>query len=68
MKNALQVCEGPSNHSVYFDKFFSSYQLLSDLDKKGFWVTRTMREDRVMEIPLIGMKQMKREEREVMEK
>ena len=35
-KNALEVCERPNNHSVYFDNFFSSYELLSDLDKKGF--------------------------------
>ena len=63
MKNALEVCECPSNHSVYFDNFFSSYQLLSYLFKKGFRATGTMRKDRVMKCPLIDMKQMKRKER-----
>ena len=63
VKNALEVCERPSNHIVYFDNFFSSYQLLSDLDKKGFRATGTMRKDRVMKCSLIDMKQMKRKER-----
>ena len=44
--------------------FFSSYELLSDLKKKGFRATGTMRKDRVMKRPLIDMKQMKRKERE----
>ena len=43
VKNELEVCERPSNHRVCFDNFSSSCQLLSDLDKEGFWVTGTMR-------------------------
>ena len=63
LKNALNLCKRPSNHSVYFDNFFSSYQLLSDLDKKGFRATGTMRKYRVMKCPLIGMKQVKKKQR-----
>ena len=61
VKNAFKVCERSSNHSVYFEKFFSSYQLLSDLHKKGFCTT--MRKVCVMKCPLIDMKQMKRKEK-----
>ena len=63
VKSTPEVCEGPSNHSLYFDNFFSSYQLLSELDKKGFRVTGTMRKDRAMKCPLIDMNEMKRKER-----
>ena len=63
MKNALEVCELPSNHSVYFDNFFSSYQLLSDLDKRSFWATGAMRKYHAMKCPLIDIQQMKRKER-----
>ena len=37
--------------------------MLSDLDKKGFRATGTMRKDRVIKCSLIDMKQMKRKER-----
>ena len=45
------------------DNFFSSYQLLSELDKKGFRTAKTMRKNRVMNCPMIDMNQMKRKER-----
>ena len=63
VNNALEVGERPSNHIAYFEHFFSSYQLLSDLDKKGFRATGTMRKDLVTKCPLIDMKKMKRKER-----
>ena len=63
VKNVLEVCERPNNHSVYFEYFFSSYQLLSEFDKKGFWATGTMRKIRGMKCPLVDIKQMKRKER-----
>ena len=43
LKNGLDVLERPRIHSVYFDDFFLSYQLLSGLDKKGFRATGTMK-------------------------
>ena len=43
LKNGLDVFERPRIHSVYFDDFFLSYQLLSGLDKKGFRATGTMK-------------------------
>ena len=63
VKNVLEFCERTSNHSVYFDNFLSSYQLLSDLDRKGFRATGTMSKDRVMKWPLIDMKQINRKEK-----
>ena len=58
-KEALEICTSPQLHSVYFDNFFTSYQLLLDLDKAGFRATGTMRKDRVMKCPLEGVKKMK---------
>ena len=63
MENALEVCEYPSNQSVYFDNIFLSYQLISALDKRFFQAIGTMRKDRVMKCPLIDIKQIKRKER-----
>ena len=60
---ALEICENPKDHSVFFDNFFSSYQLITDLGTKGFRATGTMRSDRIMKYPLIDVKVMKKKER-----
>ena len=31
----IQVLDNPSNHEIYFDKFFTSYDLLMGLRAKG---------------------------------
>ena len=49
---------------IYFDNFLSSYQLVSDFDKRGFRATWTMRKDGVMKCLLIDMKQIMRKEKE----
>ena len=63
VKKALEICENPKDHSVFFDNFFSSYQLITDLGIKGFRATDTMRNDRIMKCPLIDVKVMKKKER-----
>ena len=63
VKNALAVCEHPNRHSVFFNNFFSSYQLFSDLHDQGFSATGTLRKDRVMKCPLTDVKEMKKNER-----
>ena len=48
VKKNLEICENPKDHSVFFDNFFSSYQLITDLGTKEFRATGTMRSDRIM--------------------
>ena len=56
VKNALEICKNPKDHSVYFNNFFSSYSLICDLATEGFGATDTMRNDRVMKCPLFDAK------------
>ena len=63
VKNALENCKNPKDHSVYFDNFFSSYSLICDLATKGFRTTGTMRNDRIMKCPSVDVRKMKKHER-----
>ena len=63
VKNALENCKNPKDHSVYFDNFFSSYSLIYDLATKGFISAGTMRNDRKMKCPLVDVKKMKKRDR-----
>ena len=60
LKNALKVCQQKNTHSVYFDNFFSSYQLVVYLNQAGFRATGTMRKNRIMKCPLTNVKDMKK--------
>lgn len=53
----------PSEHIVYFDNFFTNYQLLHDLRLLGYRTTGTMRENRTMKCPHITVKMMKKRPR-----
>ena len=64
VKIALEICDNPVNHNVFFDNFFSSYKLLLDLDAKGFGATSTMRNNRIEKCPLAEVSDMKKRERE----
>ena len=63
VKKALEICENPKDHSVFFDNFYSSYQFITDLGTKGFRATDTMKNDRITKCPLIDVKVMKKKER-----
>ena len=45
VKNALEICKNPKDHSVYFDNFSSSYSLICKFATKGFTATGTIRND-----------------------
>lgn len=51
------------DHVVYFDNFFTSFELLRDLRKAGFRATGTVREGRTKKCPLVGVKEMKKKNR-----
>ena len=63
VKKALERCNQPELHSVFFDNFFSSYQLFIDLDQMGFRTTGTIRNDRIKNCPIKSMAEMKKSER-----
>lgn len=53
----------PANHQVFFDNFFTTYDLLVDLRKLGYRATGTVRENRTKKYPLKSTKVMKKESR-----
>jgi DNA excision repair protein ERCC-6 len=59
----IQVLDNPSNHEIYFDNFFTSYDLLMDLRAKGVKATGTVRDNRTRSCPLIDIKNFKKENR-----
>lgn len=48
----LSCVENAEKHEIFFDNFFSSYQLLTELSEKGFKATGTIREFRTGRCPL----------------
>ncbi|XP_049833300.1 piggyBac transposable element-derived protein 1-like [Schistocerca gregaria] len=50
----LDCTEKPENHCVYFDKFFTSRDLLIHLRNLGFRAIGTVRENRVGDCPLLS--------------
>nr|XP_026496431.1 piggyBac transposable element-derived protein 2-like [Vanessa tameamea] len=53
----------PTNHQVFFDNFFTNYNLLVDLKKEGYRATGTIRENRTKKCPLKSTKEMKKKDR-----
>ena len=58
--SSLSPCANPSDHHVFFDNFFSSYQLMKTLPEKGFKATGTFRADRTNGCPLKCVKEFKK--------
>lgn len=46
-------------HVVYFDNFFTNYQLLVDLRLQGYRATGTVRDNRTKKCPVKPVKEMK---------
>ena len=61
--SSLSPCANPSDHHVFFDNFFSSYQLMKTLPEKGFKTTGTFRADRTNGCPLKCVKEFKKMDR-----
>lgn len=53
----------PEEHAVYFDNFFTNYDLLLDLKTLGYRATGTLRENRTKRCPLIPTKDMRKKPR-----
>ncbi|CAH1990479.1 unnamed protein product [Acanthoscelides obtectus] len=63
VNNLLANVDYPARHSIFFDNFFSSYQLLVDLKNKGLYATGTIRSNRTGHCPLVEPKIMSKRER-----
>lgn len=50
--NLLKVVEEPGHHRIFFDNFFTSYDLLATLKASGFFATGTVRETRTAKASL----------------
>lgn len=61
--DCLKVCENPASHHIYFDNFFTSYDLVADLKSLGYRATGTIRENRMKGCPLKTNNDMKKTER-----
>nr|CAH7757781.1 unnamed protein product [Callosobruchus chinensis] len=53
----------PSDHALFFDNFFTSYDLLQTLRQKGLRATGTVRENRTKKCPMSDNKTFKKMER-----
>lgn len=53
----------PMDHILFFDNFFTSFDLLTLLKQRGFRATGTVRERRTKNCPLVLKKAMQKEER-----
>ncbi|XP_031358564.1 piggyBac transposable element-derived protein 3-like [Photinus pyralis] len=64
----LQCVDQPSDHIMFCDNFFSSYNLMKTLKGMKIRATGTVRENRTKKCPLSSVKQMQKMERGVFEK
>ena len=44
--DTVKICSNPHAHAIYFDNFFTSYQLIRNLHDAGFRATGTIRQNR----------------------
>ena len=61
--SSLSPCANLSDHHVFFDNFFLSYQLIKTFFEKGFKATGTFRADRTNGFPLKCVKEFKKMDR-----
>ena len=52
----LECVTTPTDHTIYFDNYFSSHDLLTTLRQKGFRATGTIRDNRTKKCPFIETK------------
>lgn len=59
----ISVVENPNHHSLFFDNYFTSYDLMIDLKAKGFRAVGTVRENRTSKCPLVSSKELAKKPR-----
>ncbi|XP_068212129.1 piggyBac transposable element-derived protein 3-like [Palaemon carinicauda] len=61
--DCLKVCQVPASQHIYFDSFFTSYDLIAELKTLGYRATGTVRQNRIKGCPLKTDTDMKKTER-----
>ena len=61
--NMLRPVKNRDEHVVFFDNFFTSYDLLSELARQNTRACGTVRENRTKKCPLISKKEMEKKDR-----
>ncbi|KAJ8956555.1 hypothetical protein NQ318_019279 [Aromia moschata] len=59
----LECVTEPSDHTVFFDNYFTSYDILKTLREKGFRATGTARDNRIKNCPLPSKSEVNKKER-----
>ena len=65
-KQLAAICHNPCQHTLTFDNFFTSYQLMEELTHMGFRATGTVKDNRTNRCPL-NSKEMKKKEKGTMD-
>lgn len=63
INDCISVCSHPENHHYYFDNFFTSYDIILNLKKKGIRATGTIRQNRMKNCPILSQNEMKKKAR-----
>lgn len=61
--DCLNVCETPTYHHIFFDNFFTSYDLVANLKKPGSRATGTIRANRMQGCVMKSVESMKKGDR-----
>ena len=56
----IQSVQIPTDHIVFFDNYFFSFELFAELKKRGFCVTGTLQENHMQQCPLPFAKQIQK--------
>ena len=65
IKSLVSVVDNPEQHEFYFDRFFTSYELMSELAKADVCATFTIRLNSIKRCPLHYEKKLKKDDRGV---
>ena len=62
-----EILQDPERHEIFFDNFFTSFDLLEDLREKYLKATGTIRKNRLGACPVTPLTEMKRTERGIID-
>ncbi|KAF2884298.1 hypothetical protein ILUMI_21890 [Ignelater luminosus] len=63
INNMLSVVTKPNSHQIFFDNSVTNVKLLVNLRKKGYRATGTLRNNRILNAPLLSVKEIEKRNR-----
>ncbi|KAF2901751.1 hypothetical protein ILUMI_04429 [Ignelater luminosus] len=64
VNNMLSVATSPNSHQIFCDNLFTNVKLFVDLRKKGYRAVGTLRNNRILNAPLLSPKEIEKHNRE----